>query len=89
MRTRDVVVETGEAGWFGIKCPTCPLLPHLNALSQSPRPCTAGIFTNMQGAVPLNSCEHYVKNSAEPGKGKKPATIKCKFASPAAPEPRP
>lgn len=48
---------------FAITCDKCPLKPHLEALGQPPRACVSGIMTNMQGPVPVASCEHYKKDS--------------------------
>lgn len=73
MTRREVQVEADLIG-FSITCPTCPLLPHLEALGQKPRSCVAGLITNVQGAVPLNSCEFYTKDSIS---SEKPATLEC------------
>ena len=57
-------------GEWAVNCDTCPLLPHLKALGQEPRACTAGMQTNIQGAIPLATCEYLVKDSITKLKGK-------------------
>lgn len=68
--------KTSIVGAWEIICQECPLGPHLEALNMKPRACVAGIQTNMQGAVPLSQCEHYVKDSIK-SEGKKSLTILC------------
>ena len=62
---RETKFNEGDAGIFEVTCETCPLLPHLNALGQKPRPCMAGIVTNVQGPVVLKKCEHLDDKGAE------------------------
>lgn len=70
------VVEDANSciGAWEIICEECPLLPHLQALNQKPRPCIKGFSTNMQGAIPTGQCEHYQKDSIEGGES---LTLKC------------
>lgn len=76
---RDVKIiedENSIIGAWEIICETCPLLPHLKALNQPPRPCIAGMQTNMQGAIPLNRCEFYGEDSIV-GAGEGKAVLLC------------
>lgn len=50
-------------GAWDVTAETCPLSPHLAALNMPPRSCIGGIQTNMQGAVVLGQCEHYIKDT--------------------------
>jgi hypothetical protein len=50
---------------FRIDCADCPLSDALKTLGKEPRPCISGIMTNMQGHVPIATCEHYKKDSIE------------------------
>jgi hypothetical protein len=79
MTKRTVKISNDQDSLLGaweITCDTCPLLPHLNALNQPPRPCIAGISTNMQGAIPLNRCEFYQHDSVV-GDGPGKAVLLC------------
>lgn len=65
------VLENGGIT-FSVTCVDCPLAPHAIALEQKPPVCVAGVITNMQGAVPVNSCKHMKKNGlVSEGHGKK------------------
>lgn len=50
---------------WAIKCATCPLKPHTNALGLPTQACASGVMTHVQGAVPLNMCKHYVRESVK------------------------
>lgn len=78
---KTVKLERGEMGFWSIVCPDCPLAPHLKALELEARPCISGMSTNCQGAVPLASCKHYEKDSADfTGKGKKAkGSVQCNY----------
>lgn len=60
---RIVTYTEEKRGIFSINCADCPLKPHLEALGMEPRPCVAGITTNVQGPVPIDTCEHYQQES--------------------------
>jgi len=75
-RKAQLSVEREPIETWQCVSPECPLLPHLTALGQKPRECTAGIVTNFQGAVPLKHCEFYTPNSYKGGKDD--GTIECK-----------
>ena len=61
-------------GWDA-SSPDCPKLPHTEALKQRKPLCLAGVFTNMQGAVPIYVCEHYKAESFS----ENDMTIDCVF----------
>lgn len=71
--TRKFEVKSNEMSWQ-IICPECPLLEHTRALKVEPIACISGLYTNMQGAIPMKTCAHYLLNSID--KDKK--TLKCK-----------
>jgi len=52
-----------EGATFEIRCSSCPLISHFEAIGAPAAPCVAGVMTNMQGPVPVKSCQHYVKDS--------------------------
>lgn len=54
----ELVVDDKEMGFWHFESKNCPLLPHLKALGEKPRPCVSGLATNVQGAVPIGSCDH-------------------------------
>jgi len=68
--------KTNSLGSWEIICDACPLKPHLEALGMKAKACSAGIQTNVQGAVPLAQCEHYEKDSIK-SEGKK-LTLMCR-----------
>lgn len=70
------VDQGGLLGSWKLICDDCPLRPHLEALGMELRACSAGIQTNIQGAVPLKDCEHYVKDSVAMD-GKR-ITVRCR-----------
>lgn len=67
---RQVTFDEKDGGVFRIECKSCPLIPALETLGEKPRPCIAGIVTNMQGPVPLDTCKHYSKDSISNGDDK-------------------
>ena len=77
----NVKVAVSGNGFWSITCQECPLLPHLKALGQKSRPCASGMSTNVQGAIPLQHCEHYVKDSAATDDGKT-VTVECGHKEP-------
>lgn len=79
--------KTNSLGAWEIICDDCPLKPHLEALGMKAKACSAGIQTNVQGAVPLAQCEHYEKDSIK-SEGKK-LTLMCRKHANAADEPQP
>lgn len=68
-------IDMDKMGFWKIWCKGCPLLLHLKALNQESRMCVSGLSTKMQGAIPLQHCEYYVKDSADDNK-----TIGCRRA---------
>ena len=60
---RAVEFHEGNAGIWDITCPTCPLRPHTDALGEKPRVCAHGIYTNIQGPVPMGTCKHHKAES--------------------------
>ena len=60
---RIVTYKEESSGIFHISCATCPLLPAFSELGKVPEACVAGIVTNVQGHMPLNTCRHYEKDS--------------------------
>jgi hypothetical protein len=60
---REVTYTEEKGGIFHIDCQTCPLIPAFQALDQKPQACVAGLVTNIQGHVPINTCKHYQKDS--------------------------
>jgi hypothetical protein len=82
--TRKASLKIEKMGFWSIDCADCPLLPHLTALKQKPRSCTAGLSTNCQGAVPIAACEYFDKESIKiDGKGKKAIiTFVCNHPTP-------
>lgn len=72
-RVAELIITDNVIGAWEVKCQECPLNPQ--------KLCVMGIMTNLQGAVPLGECEHYVKNSAENANasgGKPTLTILCR-----------
>ena len=67
---RAVVFTEGNAGIWDISCPTCPLRVHTEALGEKHRVCAHGIFTNIQGPVPMGTCKHNKEDSLKDEGGK-------------------
>ena len=61
---------------WSVSCFDCPKKPHNDAINLPAPICTAGLMTAAQGAVPLNACDHYVRESALIEDGK--VTIECR-----------
>ena len=63
-------------GIFSIYCDECPLIPAFKELGQKPKACMAGMVTNIQGHMPIHTCDHYAKDSIanEPNNG---LSIEC------------
>lgn len=78
-------VEFSDKGiGFTVTCKFCPLLPHTEALGQKPKSCIAGIVTNMQGPIPMGTCEHLEKDSIK--SENKSLSIICNFPQPLNPQ---
>lgn len=75
-RIVTVTSENDCIGSWRIMCPTCPLLPHSEALGMDARPCASGISTKMQGAITIKTCEHYEKESVA-ADADKTVTLNC------------
>ena len=67
-----------EGVTFEIRCATCPLLPHFEAIGTAAQPCVAGVMTNLQGPVPIKSCDHYIKDSIANVVADNSLSIKCR-----------
>ena len=81
MTTRRTVRIDMDRKAFGdpwsVLCDTCPMKPHTDALGQKAPICTAGMMTNLQGAVPVHLCKHYVKESIR--KDGESFTLECSY----------
>lgn len=67
---RQVTYTEKNGGVFHIDCTSCPLIPAFKALDKKPEACIAGIVTNMQGHVPIQTCKHYAKDIISNGEEK-------------------
>lgn len=60
---------------WSVRCDTCPMKPHTDALGQAAPICASGLITNLQGAVPVNMCKRYAKESIRNDDGA--LTVEC------------
>ncbi len=75
-------VEVKKDGWLWIVvCPDCPLKQASEILGQRPPDCSAGALTNLQGAVTISACKHYVKESIRSSE-EEIVTLECDFTAP-------
>lgn len=63
---------------WAVFCDECPKKPHADALGLAAPKCAAGLMTNIQGAVPVHQCDHYVKESIRNDNGV--ITVECNHA---------
>ena len=71
-------VEVKQDSWlWSICCPDCPLKSASEVLGQRPPDCASGAVTNMQGAVIISVCKHYVNESTRASEGV--VTLDCSF----------
>lgn len=71
-----------KAIWFA-RCSECPMHPHQKALGQKLQECQAGMVTNMQGPVPIHTCQHLVKQPDKQsfGESKDGLFVTCGFST--------
>ncbi len=76
---REVTIKTKNdiIGSWRIECPTCPLRKHTDALGLKAKTCASGIQTNAQGAVVINTCEHYQTDTIVTDNKGKTLTLEC------------
>lgn len=59
---RPIIISKDGFKWI-LDCPSCPLKSHLEVLKMAPRSCSVGLMTNLQGAIPISTCEYMEKDS--------------------------